>query len=411
MSAKSDSSLLSVAVIGGGAAGCFCASAIAARHPDWKVSIYEAQKKPMAKIALTGGGRCNITNSFEQVRSVEEVYPRGATLMKRALKSFPPRKTLEWFEQRGVEFVTQSDGCVFPKSQDAMQIVRCLERELRVCGVSLNCGARIDAILPSPEGGFCLKSGSQVFHSDKVIVTVGGCSTGKLRSLLPEGIALSESCPSLFTFRLDDPALKSLMGTVVDRVRLGIAAEGLRSEGTLLITDWGVSGPAVLRLSSYAAVYLKRHDYRAPLIINWCDMSQEETSALLEELRQKGSKSGRILANLRPEAFSERLWKYLLQRSGLDSGKRWAELGQKGLRRLAGTLCADSQTITGRAAFKEEFVTCGGVNLEEVKLSSLESRRYPGLFFAGEALDVDALTGGFNLQAAWSGAMCVAEHI
>ena len=126
MSAKSDSSLLSVAVIGGGAAGCFCASAIAARHPDWKVSIYEAQKKPMAKLALTGGGRCNITNSFEQVRSVEEVYPRGATLMKRALKSFPPRKTLEWFEQRGVEFVTQSDGCVFPKSQDAMQIVRCL---------------------------------------------------------------------------------------------------------------------------------------------------------------------------------------------------------------------------------------------------------------------------------------------
>ena len=140
-------------------------------------------------------------------------------------------------------------------------------------------------------------------------------------------------------------------------------------------------------------------------------MSQEEAAALLEELRLKGAKSGRILANLRPEAFSERLWKYLLLRSGLDSGKRWAELGQKGLRRLAGTLCADCQTITGRAAFKEEFVTCGGVNLEEVKLSSLESRRYPGLFFAGEALDVDALTGGFNLQAAWSGAMCVAEHI
>ena len=373
--------------------------------------MYEAQKKPMSKLALTGGGRCNITNSFEFVRSVEEVYPRGATLMKRALKSFPVRKTLEWFEDRGVEFVTQSDGCVFPRSQDAMQIVRCLEREMNFCGVNLRCGTPIQSIREAAEGGYNLSSGSQVFHADKVIVTVGGCSTDTLRKLLPEGISLSPSCPSLFTFKLDDPALKSLMGTVVEKVKLGLEGTNLRSEGTLLITDWGVSGPAVLRLSSYGAVYLRQNGYRARMVINWCALPQEEAAAMLEELRQRGTRSSRQLSNLRPEAFSERLWKYLLTRSNLDPSKRWGELGQKGLRRLAGTLCADCHTIAGRAAFKEEFVTCGGVSLGEVNLSSLESRKYPGLYFAGEALDVDALTGGFNLQAAWSGAMCVAEHI
>ncbi len=380
-----------IAIIGAGAAGCFCAVEIKRLYPSYEVTVYEAASRPMIKLGLTGGGRCNITNSFEGVEALADVYPRGVNLMKRLLHSFGPSDCLNWFGEYGVRFVTQEDGCVFPESQDAMQIVHVLERAMREFGVKLVCNRKIANI-------------SELSGYDAMVVTTGG---GTAHLLAGTGIELVPDVPSLFTLKIDNDGLRSLMGTVVDNVTLGIAGTRFRSHGTLLLTDWGVSGPATLRLSSYAARWLAAEQYQGTLLVNWMDSSE---SSVREQLAANGD-SGRMIANSHPEELSDRLWRHLLQRAGIREDCRWAELGSKGLSRLVNTLISDSYPIVGRAKFKEEFVTCGGVSLNEVRPDSLESRRIPGLYFAGEVLDIDAVTGGFNLQAAWSTAWAVAHAI
>ena len=380
-----------IAIIGGGAAGCFCAAEIARLHPDWSVSVYEAGPRLMAKLAITGGGRCNITNSFEGVESLADVYPRGANLMKKLLHSFGPADCLRWFGERGVRFVTQDDGCVFPASQDAMQIVHTLERAMRDGDVKIFCNKKI-------------ASYSEIPRADAVIVATGG---GTARLLAGTGIELVPDVPSLFTLKIADDGLRSLMGTVVDNVTLGLAGTRFRSHGTLLLTDWGVSGPATLRLSSYAARWLAENQYRGTLLVNWLDASEAEVRERLAAM----SEGARTVANSHPAELSDRLWRMLVERAGIRPDARWAELGSKGLARLVNILISDSYDISGRARFKEEFVTCGGVSLNEIRPDSLESRRIPGLYFAGEVLDIDAVTGGFNLQAAWTTAYVVASKL
>ena len=395
-----------IAVIGAGAAGCFCAALLARIHPDWKVCVLEAAAHPMQKLAVTGGGRCNITNSFEFVDSLSDVYPRGANLMKRLLHSFGPEDCLHWFGERGVRFVTQSDGCVFPQSQDAMQIVRTLERAMQEGGVQVLCNHKVTAIERDLSVHFQEASGKQggTLRPDAVVLTTGGATA---RLLSGTGIDLVGDVPSLFTLKIEDEGLRSLMGTVVDNVTLGLTGTRFRSHGTLLLTDWGVSGPATLRLSSYAARWLSESQYRGTLLVNWMDCSEAELRDRLPEM----AGSGRTVANSHPAELSDRLWKMLVGRAGIHPDARWAELGSKGLARLINTLISDTYEITGRARFKEEFVTCGGVALHEIRPDTLESRRVPGLYFAGEVMDVDAVTGGFNLQAAWSTAWTVAHSI
>ena len=395
-----------IAVIGAGAAGCFCAALLARIHPDWKVCVLEAAAHPMQKLAVTGGGRCNITNSFEFVDSLSDVYPRGANLMKRLLHSFGPEDCLHWFEDRGVRFVTQSDGCVFPQSQDAMQIVRTLERAMEEGGVQVLCNHKVTAIDSDLSVHFQEASGKQggTLRPDAVVLTTGGATA---RLISGTGIELEGDVPSLFTLKIEDEGLRSLMGTVVDNVTLGLTGTRFRSHGTLLLTDWGVSGPATLRLSSYAARWLSESQYRGTLLVNWMDCSEAELRDRLPEM----AGSGRTVANSHPAELSDRLWKMLVGRAGIRPDARWAELGSKGLARLVNTLISDTYEITGRARFKEEFVTCGGVALHEIRPDTLESRRVPGLYFAGEVMDIDAVTGGFNLQAAWSTAWTVAHSI
>ena len=395
-----------IAVIGAGAAGCFCAALLARIHPDWKVCVLEAAAHPMQKLAVTGGGRCNITNSFEFVDSLSDVYPRGANLMKRLLHSFGPEDCLHWFEDRGVRFVTQSDGCVFPQSQDAMQIVRTLERAMQDGGVRLFCGRKVTAVDSDLTVRFsdAASKSEGTFHPDAVVLTTGG-ATAQL--LAGTGIKLVPDVPSLFTLKLADEGLRSLMGTVVDNVTLGLTGTRFRSQGTLLLTDWGVSGPATLRLSSYAARHLAENQYRGTLMVNWMDASEAGVREWLIGI----SGSGRTVANSHPAELSDRLWKMLVGRAGIRPDARWSELGSKGLAKLINILIADTYEITGRARFKEEFVTCGGVALSEVRPDTLEARRIPGLYFAGEVLDIDAVTGGFNLQAAWTTAHTVAHAV
>ena len=403
-----------VAVIGGGAAGCFCALGAKRARPGAAVTLFEAGPKLLAKVAVTGGGRCNLTNSFRDVGRLEEAYPRGAQLMKRALNVLSPADTQRWWEAEGVRLVTQEDQCVFPASQDAMQIVRTLERGLRQAGVEVCLGAPVGRIAALPSGGFRVEIPGQAGEDrsgagedfDKVVVTVGGCSQQKLQQLLPEGVEVTPCVPSLFTFKIPDAGLQALMGTVVERTALSLAGTKFRSRGTLLLTDWGVSGPATLRLSSYAARHLADCQYTGTLHINWLDATEAEARAWIAAAAAGDAR--KQAASTPPPGITARLWRHLLGRAGLREDLRWAELGGKGAARLAATLTADAYPVAGRARFKEEFVTCGGVALTGISINTLESKLFPGLFFAGEALDQDAVTGGFNLQAAWSTAAVVA---
>lgn len=419
--------IIKVAVIGAGAAGCFCAVEMKRRRPEAEVAVYEAGRRPMAKLAVTGGGRCNITNTFEGVGSLAKVYPRGDKFMKRALKRFGPADLLHWFEAEGVRFVSQPDGCVFPKSQDAMQIVRTLEGLMRRSGVKVVCGRRCIRIVPytavcqscDTRGDAPAAAGSGAGErfvlefsdggcemADKVVLAAGGSSTAFLRSLLPETVEIVPAVPSLFTFRIDSEGLCALMGTVIDNATMSIAGTAFRSEGALLITDWGVSGPATLKLSSYAARYLAEREYSAPLLVNWTGLTETEAREWLCRTESAGPR--RRLGSSHPSGLTGRLWEHLISRAGLRPEMRWPELGPKGRNRLAAVMTADQYRICGRAAFKEEFVTCGGVSLSSVDLGTLECRSVPGLYCAGEVLDIDAVTGGFNLQAAWSCAYLVA---
>ena len=381
-----------IAIIGGGAAGCFCAIGLKRRLPDAEVTVYEAGPKLLAKVAVTGGGRCNLTNSFRDVRRLGEVYPRGEQLMRRALAVFSHEDTMRWFEAEGVRLTVQEDQCVFPVSQDAMQIVRTLERCLRDAGVVIRLNTRVERV--------------DDLQADKVVVTVGGMSREKLERLLPAGVEVTDCVPSLFTLKIPDAGLRALMGTVVEQASLALAGTKFRAAGTLLLTDWGVSGPATLRLSSYAARHLAENGYAGTLLVNWLDAPEADAREWITATA--AAHPQKQAAGTPPAGITARLWRHLLGRAGLREDLRWAELGSKGAARLASTLTADAYPVAGRARFKEEFVTCGGVALSGVNLNTLESKVCPGLYFAGEALDVDAVTGGFNLQAAWSTAALVA---
>ena len=422
---------LRIAIIGGGAAGCFCAIGAKRRLPEADVTLFEAGPKLLAKVAVTGGGRCNLTNSFRDIAltgqepgkmRLAEVYPRGEQVMRRALRVLSPADTQRWFEAEGVRLVTQEDQCVFPASQDAMQVVRTLERCLRQAGVRVRLNAPVGRIEAMAEGFKILRQAlddkrealedkreAQEDMADKVVVCVGGSSREKLERLLPEGVAVSACVPSLFTLKVPDAGLRALMGTVVERAALALAGTKFRAAGTLLLTDWGVSGPATLRLSSYAARHLAENGYGGTLLVNWLDATEAEAREWIAATA--AAHPQKQAAGTPPAGITARLWRHLLGRAALREDLRWAELGSKGAARLAATLTADAYPVSGRARFKEEFVTCGGVDLSGLDLARLESKTHPGLHFAGEALDVDALTGGFNLQAAWSTAALVAASL
>ena len=390
----------SIGIIGAGAAGSFCAIELARTLPGARITVYEAGAAPLAKVAVTGGGRCNFTNTFEGVERLEGVYPRGAHLMRRALGAFGWRDTVDWFEREGVKATVQDDHCVFPASQDAMQIVHTLENLMRRLGVKLVCSRRIGSV--------------EELDEDIVVLTAGGKSEEALRRMLPPEVKVTATVPSLYTLKIADPGLRKLMGTTVENVTLGIAGTSLRSSGTLLLTDWGVSGPATLRLSSYAARHLAENNWQGTLTVGWISGAVErgaERRCADFIAQMRGEEGRKMLSSTRPEGLSDRLWRFLLLRAGLREDLRWAELGSKGARRLCCILTSDEYRIEGRARFKEEFVTCGGVDLAGVEPGTCRSRVRPNLYFAGEVLDVDAVTGGFNLQAAWSTAMLAARSI
>ncbi|MBR5175818.1 MAG: NAD(P)/FAD-dependent oxidoreductase [Bacteroidales bacterium] len=381
---------MKIAIIGAGAAGCFCAIELKRRLPDAIVDIYEAGNKPLAKVAITGGGRCNLTNSFESIDNLKEAYPRGDKLMRRVFSTFDNRDTWEWFENEGVKLVLQDDHCVFPASQDAMQIVNLFLTRMRQLGVNILTRHKVESVRALMD------------EYDSVVVTTGGCSRQDMFKMF-EGLDLEivPPVPSLFTFNLPSSPVRDLMGTVVEDVTVSLAGTRFKASGPLLITHWGMSGPAILKLSSYAARHLAEVQYESTVLVNWC--GGDDLDSVRSTLQKTAVRNPlKLIVNSHPDYIPSRLWTYLVTKSKIREDARWAEIGPKGLNRLTETLFNDSYHIKGQSRFKEEFVTCGGVSLTNINNKTLECVKHPGLYFAGEVLDVDAITGGFNLQAAWS---------
>ena len=384
------------AVIGGGAAGFFLAINLKEMMPTMEVTIFEKSKKVLAKVEVSGGGRCNCTNSFAAVRDLSQVYPRGHRLMKRLFKTFNYQDAYAWFEQHGVRLVTQDDECVFPTSQDSHTIINTFLLYAKRLGVEVVTERKITSL-------------DELKDYDFIVVTTGGMSAAQY-AFFTDQDSLVLPVPSLFTFQIADSQLQALMGTVVETATAYIPGTNFKASGPLLITHWGMSGPAILRLSSYAARELYAHQYQMPLAINWSSRKDAEVQTELQTIMVQHPQ--KLLPTIRPFNLPTRLWTYLLEKTlGERALYRWQHLTQKDLNRLTNCLCNDSYLIAGRAAFKDEFVTCGGVSLSAVDANTLESKYLPRVFFAGEVLDIDGVTGGFNFQAAWTTAYVVAKAI
>lgn len=389
---------MKTAIIGGGAAGFFLAVNLKEMSPGMDVTIFERSSRVLAKVEVSGGGRCNCTNSFAQVTDLSQVYPRGHRLMKRLFNVFNHEDAYQWFEQHGVPLVTQDDECVFPQAQDSHAIINCFLTLARRYHINICTGRKIQSLGELDDYGY-------------VAVTTGGSPKGEgLRWLAALGHEIEPPVPSLFTFSITDAKLHALQGLVVEDAVAYIPGTKYRAEGPLLITHWGMSGPAILKLSSYAARYLADNQYKAPLGVKW--LQQPEPDILSALRKMAAGQPQKLLTTCNPFGLQQRLWSYLVEKA-LDARAciRWCELNKKDISRLVNILMNDTYQIAGRAAFKDEFVTCGGVSLKAVNPSTLESRHVPHLYFAGEVLDIDGITGGFNFQAAWTTAYTIAHCI
>ncbi len=391
-----------VVVVGGGAAGFFAAIHCAAANPHAQVLIAERTTKVLAKVKISGGGRCNVTHACSQVAEMSRHYPRGERFMKKALAQFMTTDTVRWFQERGVPLKAEADGRMFPSTDDSQTIIDCLVGEAQRLGVRLLLQHSVEAVAPGPAGFVLTIKDREPLQCDRLIIASGGSpKESGLDWLKALGHQVAPPVPSLFTFNLPANPVTALMGVAVPQVRARIAGTKLVQEGPLLVTHWGLSGPAILKLSAWGARDIHQLGYQFAAQVHWLPTHTEDSlrRALLEAKTGLGQ---RQLANRNPFGLPARLWEFFLQKIGLPPEKRWADLGKADLNRLVNVLTNDSYPVEGKTTYKEEFVTCGGVALDQVDPLTMQSRVCPGLYLAGEVLDIDGITGGFNFQAAWT---------
>jgi hypothetical protein len=391
-----------VVVIGGGAAGFFGAIACAQAHPHTQVTLLEASRQPLAKVRISGGGRCNVTHACFDPSGLVQNYPRGGKALRGAFSRFQAQDTVNWFADQGVKLKTEADGRMFPITDSSETIVDCLMKAASSAGVEVRTGAAVASVVRQPDKfELALKSGDLL--CDRVLLATGSSQIGyQIATAL--GHQIKPPVPSLFTFNVLDNRLRDLAGVSMDSVSLRLSVDGsqLEQTGPLLITHWGLSGPAVLKLSAWGARVLHDCQYQATLLINWLPQYNAETLRQ-QLLLVKSEYSKKVIALHRGiDKMPHRLWQYLVSRVGIGGEDRWAGLSNKTLNLLIQELTQGQYLIQGKGVFKEEFVTCGGVNLKEVNFKTMESRCCPGLYFAGEILDIDGVTGGFNFQSAWT---------
>ena len=392
-----------IGIIGGGAAGFFSAIAVKENYPEAKVVIIEKSRQLLSKVKVSGGGRCNLTNACDP-QDLFSAYPRGGRSLKKAFSLFNNQNCVEWFESRGVPLVTQDDNCIFPVSQDSQSIIDCFLKECKRLGVEIQVGLAVKSIKPIGEQFELDFDKNDVVSDafDKLIVTTGGSpKRNGLDWLAALNHKIESPIPSLFTFNMPEEAVTKLMGIVVENALVSLPGSKLKSEGPLLITHWGMSGPAILKLSAFGARVLSEKDYGFKILVNW--VNEINFDLVIENLKTiEKEHTNKILANYRPYGLPDRLWLFLLEKGSLPPQKRWGELGKKGINKLLNLLTNDEYSVKGKTTFRDEFVTCGGVSLKNVDMATMQSKKVKNLYFAGEVLDIDAITGGYNLQAAWS---------
>ena len=395
---------LEVVVIGGGAAGFFAAIACADANPHAKVTILEAGSKTLSKVRISGGGRCNVTHHcFEPARLVQN-YPRGGKALRGAFSRFQPLDTVKWFQAHGVKLKTEADGRMFPITNNSETIIDCLDTAAAKAGITIHTNSAVKTIKTNSTKQFQIElKGGKVIKCDRVLVATGSNPLG-YRWAKQLGHTIETPVPSLFTFRINDPRLKDLAGISVENARATLIYSGkkaLEQTGALLITHWGLSAPAVLKLSAWGARILSENKYSLFLKINWlAHYNQEDLKEYLLKTKKEAAK--KKIINYCPVEIPKRLWQSLVSYIGINSEKMWADINKKELNKLVSEVNQGQYQIQGKGVFKDEFVTCGGVILKEVNFKTMESKICPNLYFAGEVLDIDGITGGFNFQSAWT---------
>ncbi|HQD10073.1 MAG TPA: NAD(P)/FAD-dependent oxidoreductase [Flavihumibacter sp.] len=397
-------------VIGGGAAGFFCAVNAARMDASLRVILLEKTNKLLSKVRVSGGGRCNVTHACFRVSELVKKYPRGEKFLQKSFTAFSPADTMHWFEERGVPLKTETDGRVFPVSDDSAAIVNCLLAEADRYKVDLRMGEEVKSIQRQP-GHWEITSSKASYTADCIFVATGGFPKAEQFNWLTAlGHTIEKPVPSLYTFNLPRHSITTLMGLVAPDALVKIAGTKLVERGPLLVTHWGMSGPVILRLSAWGARELAAKNWHFEIVVNWTPTYNENSLRLfLQEYRQQ--RGAQKIRNKNPFELPQRLWEWLLAEAAIDAELRWADLPAKAQNLLAKQLTGASFSVQGKTTFKEEFVTAGGIVLREVDPLTMQSRLQPGLYFGGEVLDVDGITGGFNFQHAWTSGWVAAQHI
>ncbi len=391
-----------IIVVGGGAAGFFAAITAAEASPDAQVTLLERGPQFLSKVRISGGGRCNVTHSMFDSREFARRYPRGEQALIGAFKRFQASDTVAWFAARGVKLKTESDGRMFPVTDSSETIVNCLVTAAKSAKVSVRTNCGVDSVTRGEYGFDIMLSGGEKVSCERLLLATGGCRAavaGQLAAAL--GHTIESPVPSLFTFQIALPWLRELAGVSVESAEVSVPGTELRERGPLLVTHWGLSGPVVLRASAWGARELHERDYKFQLLVNW--LPQLSAELLLKEITARRQGQGaKLVVNAPIAPLTARLWEALVLAAGLSRETRWASLTRAQQHQLIQQLSRTELDVTGKSLNKDEFVTCGGVKLGEVNFKTMESRVCPGLHFAGELLDIDGITGGFNFQAAWT---------
>lgn len=397
-----------IIVIGGGAAGFFAAINIAQKNKNAEVTILERSDKLLYKVEISGGGRCNVTHQCFEPKALTKNYPRGEKELLSVFTRFQPKDTIEWFDKRGVQMKAEPDGRIFPVSNTSSTIINCFLSEAKKSAVKIEVNNGLEEMIKNEDGSWTvLTSKGNKLQANKLILATG--STVRMWKLLASlNHKIQAPVPSLFTFNIKDQALHQLMGISFPKAAVKIVNTKLSSIGPMIITHWGLSGPAILKVSAWGAIELASKNYRFDILVNWTgDASIEDVKHLIQDLKRDHPK--KQIANTSVYHFTNRFWLFLIDRCNIDGEKKWADISKNELNRLCENIANCPFTVTGKSTFKEEFVTCGGVSLNEVDFKTMQSKIHQNLFFCGEILNIDAITGGFNFQAAWSTGWLVSQ--
>jgi predicted Rossmann fold flavoprotein len=398
-------------VIGGGAAGFFCAVNAARLNPQLEVIIAEKSNKLLSKVKVSGGGRCNVTHSCFSIAEMIKKYPRGNSFLKKAFHHFFTSDTIQWFQERGVELKAEADGRMFPVTDNSETIVNCLLHDVNLYGIQILLNREVQELMPLNNQWKVVFKNESSLLVDFICIATGGYPKALQFDWLQKlGHTIEAPTPSLFTFNMPGNSITALMGIAVENASVKILGSKLQENGPLLITHWGMSGPCILKLSAWGAKELAACNYNFTIMVNWLPAFNEQS--LKDRFQQvRFEHAAQKIVNRNPFSLPLRLWQYLLQQTGINENIRWADLPAKEQNKLIKNCCSQEFKVSGKTTFKEEFVTAGGVDLAEVDFNTMQSKIAPNLYFAGEVLNIDGVTGGFNFQSAWTTGYIAAKAI